>query len=183
MKTVIVFMADGLEECEGLIVVDLLRRAGIRVITASITGTKEIRSSHGITFFADALAEEVDYSTADMIVLPGGKQGTEHLAASTVVKEQCLAFAADRYVSAICAAPSVLAAHGLLEGREATCHPDFEPKMKGAVLTHNSVTAADNIITGQGLGAAIPFSLELIRTLVDEETAQRIADAICWKGQ
>ena len=183
MKTVIVFLADGLEECEGLIVVDLLRRAGIHVITASITGRKDIRSSHGITFYADALVEEVDYSTADMIVLPGGKEGTQNLAASPIVKEQCLSFAADRYVSAICAAPSVLASHGLLEGRKATCHPDFEPRMRGAVLTHDSVSVSGRIVTGQGLGAAIPFSLELIRTLLDEQTAQRIAEAICWKQQ
>lgn len=181
MKTVIVFLADGLEECEGLIIVDLLRRAGIHVITASITGSREIHSSHGITFYADALAEEVDYAAADMVVLPGGKAGTERLAASSLVKEQCLAFAADRSVSAICAAPSVLAAHGLLEGKEATCHPDFEPKMHGALLTHSSVAVSGNIITGRGLGAAIPFALELIRTLLDEGSAQRIAEAICWK--
>ena len=181
MKTVIVFFADGFEECEGLLVVDLLRRAGIRVVTASIMGRKEITSSHGIVLQADALAEEVDYAEADMIVLPGGLPGTNYLGDSEIVQEQCRAFARNKTVAAICAAPSVLASLQLLDGRRAACHPAFEEKMNGAVVTGGSVEVADNIITGQGLGAGIPFALQLVETLAGPEEAERIAGAICFR--
>ena len=180
MKTVIVFLADGFEECEGLLAVDLLRRAKVNVVTASVSGRREVLSSHQVTVTADLLAEEADYAAADMVVLPGGMPGTLRLGECALVRDQCLAFAKDRYVAAICAAPSILADLGLLEGREATCHPNFEDKMAGAAVTKNSVTAAGNLITGQGLGSAIPFALELVRTLTDDATAEQIASAICY---
>jgi len=182
MKTVIVFLADGFEECEGLLVVDLLRRAGLNVVTASVMGRREITSSHNVTLLADTLAEEADFAGADLIVLPGGMPGTLRLGESPIVAEQCRAFAADRAVAAICAAPSVLAGLGLLEGRRATCYPTFADKLAGARVTGEAVTVDGNLITGQGLGAAIPFALTLIRTLVDGETADRVAQAICWRG-
>lgn len=186
MKTAIVFLADGFEECEGLLVVDLLRRAGVEVVTASIMGRKEITSSHGITLQADALAEDVDFDAADMVVLPGGLPGTNYLGESEIVREQCLTFAGAsaraKYVAAICAAPSVLAGLGLLEGKRATCHTNFEDKMPGAIVTRESVTVSDNIITGQGLGAAIPFALKLAEVLVDRKTADEIAAAICYSN-
>lgn len=182
MSRVIVFLADGLEECEGLLVVDLLRRAGVEVTTASINGEKTIRSSHGITLMADITAEEADYEEADMIVLPGGKRGTENLSSNDLVKKQCLAFAEAKKAAAICAAPSIFAMLGLLEGKKATVHPGFEDKMYGAVLTHAPVTVDGNLTTGQALGAAIPFSLELIRQLEGEQAAEKVAKAICWRG-
>ena len=162
MKTAIIYLADGFEECEGLLAVDLLRRAGVRVITASVTGRREVVSSHQVPITADELAENADYAAADMIVLPGGMPGTTHLGESAVVLDQCRAFAHDKYVAAICAAPSVLAGLGLLEGKP--------------------VETAGNLITGKGLGAAIPFALELVRVLTDRETADRIAAAICYGG-
>ena len=181
-RSVVVFLADGFEECEGLLVVDLLRRAEVDVITASIMDRIEIKSSHGITLQADARAEEVDYSSVDMIVLPGGLPGTTYLGENEIVKEQCLSFAKNKTVAAICAAPSVLASLGLLEGKPATCHPAFEGKMADAIVTHESVSVAGNIITGQGLGAGIPFALKLVETLVNKETADKIAAAISFKG-
>lgn len=182
MKTAIVFLADGFEECEGLLVVDLLRRAEVNVITASIMGRSEIKSSHGVIMQADVKAEDVDFNSADMIVLPGGLPGTTYLGESDIVKAQCLAFAKDKYVAAICAAPSVLASLGLLEGKPATCHPAFEGKMGGAIVTKESVSIAGNIITGQGLGAGIPFALKLVETLVGIETAYKIAAAISYRN-
>lgn len=181
MKTAIVFLADGFEECEGLLAVDLLRRAEVNVITASIMGRLEIKSSHGVTLLADALAEEVDFNAADIVVLPGGLPGTTYLEEHEVVKNQCMAFAKGKYVAAICAAPSVVASLGLLEGKPATCHPAFEGKMAGAIVTEEPVTVAGNIITGQGLGAGIPFALKLVETLVNKETADKIAVAISYK--
>ena len=181
MKTAVVFLADGMEECEGLLVVDLLRRAGINVITASVMGRTQIISSHKVKIEADALAEAVDYSAADMVVLPGGMPGTINLSESGIVREQCLSFAKDKLVAAICAAPSVLAGLGLLEGKEATSYPSFEDKLAGAKVSGKPVSVAGNIITVQALGAAIPFALELIAVLADRETAGKVAASICFK--
>ncbi len=180
MKTAVVFLADGMEECEGLVVVDLLRRAGVNVITASIMGRKDITASHRVTMMADALAEEMDFSAADLLVLPGGMPGTANLGGSEIVKNQCLIFAKEKLLAAICAAPSVLADLGILEGKPATCHPNFEGRMAGAHVTGESVTVVGNIVTGQGLGAAIPFALKLIEILADRAEADRIAAYICW---
>lgn len=182
MKTVIVFFADGMEECEALLVVDLLRRAGVKVVTVSDTGQREIISSHNVVLLADALAEEADFTEADLLVLPGGMPGTVHLGESPIVQAQCRSFAQNKAVAAICAAPSVLADLGLLEGRRATCHPNFESKLAGAAVTRQGVTVDGNLITGQGLGAAIPFALTLAERLTDRETAEGIAAAICWRG-
>lgn len=179
MKAV-VFLADGFEECEALISVDILRRAGVETIMASIMGRLEVDSSRHITVRADALAEEVDFSDADAVVLPGGRLGTENMAKSPIVTKQCRAFAKDKLAAAICAAPSLLAELGLLDGKNATCHPDFEPRMAGARLTRESVTVDGNIVTGQGLGATFDFAFELVRILMGEEKVRQIKQAICY---
>lgn len=176
----IVFLADGFEECEALIVVDILRRAGVETVMASIMGRLDVDSSRHIVIRADTLAEETDFSDVDIIVLPGGRLGTENLNASELVKEKCREFANDKLVAAICAAPSVLAVLGLLDGKKATCHPDFEGHMAGSVLTYESVTADGNIITGQGLGAAFDFAFELVRRLAGEDPVRQIREAICY---
>lgn len=182
MKAV-VFLADGFEECEALIVVDILRRAGVETIMASAMGRLEVNSSRNIRVIADALVTDVDFSDADIVILPGGRLGVENLLASDLVKEQCLAFAGDKQIAAICAAPSILAALGILEGKRATCHPDFESKMAGAALTHESVTVDGNVITGQGLGATFPFAFTLVNRLVGEASVDSIKRAICYKEQ
>ncbi len=179
--TAVVFLADGFEECEALIVVDILRRAGIETVMASVMGRPEVDSSRHIVVRADKLAEEVDFSGVDIIILPGGRLGTENLAASEFVRSQCLAFAREKRLAAICAAPSLLASLGLLEGKEATCHPDFAPQMKGARLTGGSVAVSGNITTGQGLGAAFPFAFELVKELVGEDRVRQIREAICYR--
>lgn len=180
---VIVFFADGFEECEGLLVVDILRRAGLKVVMASVMGRLDVTSSREIIIRADCLAKNADTSKARMVVLPGGRLGSENLRNSELVAESCLSFAADKYVAAVCAAPSILSELGLLKGRRATVHPDFEDRMEGAYLTGESVTVDGNIITGQGLGASIPFALKLVEILKDADEAKRIAKAICFKTE
>ena len=114
MAKAVVFFAEGTEECEALLVVDLLRRAKVEVLVASASGSREILSSHKVHITADALAEEVDYSDVDLVVLPGGIPGTPNLAANKTVTDTCTAFAkSGKKVAAICAAPSVLASLGL----------------------------------------------------------------------
>lgn len=177
---VVVFLADGFEECEGLLVVDLLRRAGIKTIMASIMGKKTVNSSRYIPIVADTLAEAIDYNNVKMLILPGGRIGTENLGKNEIVKQKCIEFTTEKMLSAVCAAPSVFASLGLLEGKRATCHPDFEDKMCGAIVTHESVTHDGNIITGQGLAATMPFAFEIINTLVGEEIVAKIKRDICY---
>ena len=152
MKAV-VFLADGFEECEALIVVDILHRAGIETVMASVMGRPAVDSSRHIKVLADALAEDVDFLNTDLIVLPGGRLGTENLAKSTLVRAR----------------------------KEATCHPDFTSSMKEAVLREEPVVVSGNLTTGQGLGAAFPFAFELVKQLAGEEKVQQIKAAICYK--
>ena len=217
--TAFVLLADGFEECEALIVVDILRRAGVNTLMLSVMGRLEVVSSRHIHVLADVLAEDVAFDAADLLVLPGGRLGTENLAKSALVAEMCCHYAAadgteaaawnalpplgqrpdgeipsvgsefvpmlerptaHKRLAAICAAPSLLAGLGLLEGKPATCHPDFEDQMKGAQLTGRSVTVAGNVITGQGLGATFDFAFELVRQLVGEDKVEQIKKAICF---
>ena len=158
MSKAVVFFAEGTEECEALLVVDLLRRAKVEVTVASASGSREIVSSHKVHITADALAEEVDYSDVDMVVLPGGIPGTPNLAANKTVTDTCVSFAkSGKKVAAICAAPSVLASLGLLEGRKATAHAGFQDKLAGAEVLDTEVVVDGNITTSYGLGGAIPL--------------------------
>ena len=176
MSRVCVFLANGLEECEGLVTIDILRRAGAEVTTASIHEDRLIQSSHHISFYADALAQELDMSAFDMVVLPGGLGGTNNLKASQLVADTVKTFAADgdKLVAAVCAAPSVLGGLGLLQGKRATCYPGFEDKLLGAEVTGDPVTEDGNIITGKGRGATIPCALHLAARLEGAEKAEEI---------
>ena len=176
MSKAVVFFAEGTEECEALLVVDLLRRAKVEVVVASASGKKELVSSHGVALTADALAEEVDYTGVDLVVLPGGIPGTPNLAACSAVTDTVKSFCkAGKKVAAICAAPSILGALGLLDGRKATAHASFQDKLGGAEVLDGNIT------TSYGLGGAIPFGLELVRQLAGAEEADRIAAAIAYR--
>ena len=182
MSKAVVFFADGTEECEALLVVDLLRRAKVEVILASASGRRELVSSHKLHLTADALAEEVDYSDVDLVVLPGGIPGTPNLAANATVTRVVSEFAAaGKRVAAICPAPSALASLGLLEGRHATAHASFQDKLAGATVLDEEVVVDGLITTSYGLGGAIPFALELVRQLAGEEEADRIQNAIAYR--
>ena len=181
MSKAVVFFAEGTEECEALLVVDLLRRAKVEVTVASASGSREIVSSHKVHITADALAEEVDYSDVDMVVLPGGIPGTPNLAANKTVTDTCVSFAkSGKKVAAICAAPSVLASLGLLDGRKATAHAGFQDKLAGAEVLDTEVVVDGNITTSYGLGGAIPFALELVRQL--RPTASRTPSPTATEG-
>ena len=120
MKQIAVFLAEGFEEIEGLTVTDLLRRAGVTVTNVSVTGEKTVHGSHGIGVEADALFEEMEFEGMDMLVLPGGMPGTKHLKEH---RDLCVLlkefYAKERYLAAICAAPTVFGELGFLEGRKA----------------------------------------------------------------
>ena len=181
MSKIGIFMANGCEEIEGLTVVDIARRAGVEIETISITGENKVTSSHNITFETDTTKEKADYSSYDGIVLPGGMPGTTNLGADETVNNVIKEFAqSGKLVSAICAAPSVLGLAGLLDGKKATCYPGFEDKLLGADFLEEKVVVDGNIITSKGLGTAIPFSLEIVRYLLDDDVAKSIADKIIY---
>lgn len=181
MSKVVVFLADGFEEIEGLTVVDMLRRAGITVITASIQPRKEVAGAHKITVLADELVEDIDFGTVDMVVLPGGMPGTLNLGACKKVTDTVQEFfQAGKEVAAICAAPSVLGDLGILQGKEATCYPGFEERLVGAKTVKEPVVADGNVTTSRGMGTAIPFAGKLIEKLAGGEKKQEILDSIIY---
>lgn len=183
MAKVYVFLANGVEEIEALTVVDILRRGGVETVTVSVTGKKEILGSHSIPFGADVLFDEDACLDGDMIVLPGGLKGTNALMAHEGLRNVLMAYRdAEKYITAICAAPSVLGMNGLLKGRKATCYPGFEDKLLGAKVSGDSVVIDGNIITGKGMGVAIPFALALLSVFSPEE-AKRVGTGIQYTGE
>lgn len=180
MAKVYLFLANGFEEIEGLTVVDVLRRGGVDIETVSITGQQQIMGSHGIAVMADRVfREEQDYMDADMIVLPGGLRGTNALMAHEGVRELLYHYRnEEKYVAAICAAPSVLGMNGLLHGREATCYPGFEDKLLGAVKSENALVRDGNMITAEGMGVSTEFALKLLEVLAGSEKAREIGTGI-----
>ena len=181
MKKVSVMLADGFEEVEALTAVDLLRRAKIYVDTVSITDDFTVHGAHGINVQTEDLFDEVDFSETDMIVLPGGMPGTTNLKEHEGLKKVLLRFAEEeKYIGAICAAPTVLDEIGILQGKRATCYPGVESQIKDAILTRIPVMRDGNIITGQGVGTAIDFALKLVEVLAGEEKAKEIAEAIVY---
>lgn len=178
----LIFFAPGLEECEGLVTVDLLRRAGVEVLIAAVSDEIMITGAHGITIRCDALASEVSTEMYDAVILPGGMPGTENLYQSELVRHTAKWFSVEgRLVAAICAAPTVLGRIGILEGRRATCYPGCEDQLIGAEIVRAEAVQDQNIITGAGLGAAIPFALAVIAALEGNETAERVKASIVYQ--
>lgn len=180
-KKVVVFLADGFEEIEGLTVVDLLRRADVEVTTVSISKDRTVHGAHGIDVQADKMFEEVQYEEQDMFVLPGGMPGTLNLGAHLGLGEVLQkAYEQKRFLAAICAAPSVFGKYEFLNGRKATAYPGFENELKGATYVTEDVVVSDFVITSRGMGTAIPFALALIEQLQDKEKADSIGKAIIY---
>lgn len=182
MSKIGIFMADGCEEIEGLTVVDVVRRAKMEIVMLSITGKKEVTSSHGVTFLADALAEETGYEDLDGIVLPGGMPGTKNLEHCEELMKQVDAFMKDgKLVCAICAAPSILGHRGHLQGRKATVYPGMEGELTGAEWTADKAVTDGNIITARGMGCAIAFGLAIIEKLKGEQAADEMAQKVVYQ--
>ena len=181
MSKAVIFFAPGLEECEGLLVVDILRRAGAEVTIAAVGGSKTVRSARGVTILCDALAGELDYTPFDLCVLPGGIPGVPNLKADATVARVCRDFAAQgKRVAAICAGPTALAAFGVLVGKKATVYPGMDGELSGATHTGAPVTVDGNITTGRALGSAIPFALALAAQLEGKPTADNVKAAIVY---
>ncbi|MGN0280245.1 MAG: DJ-1 family glyoxalase III [Lachnospiraceae bacterium] len=179
MSKVAVFFGTGFEEIEALAVVDILRRADIETDMVSIMGEKSVTGSHKITVEMDKLLVEIDFDHVDMIVLPGGLAGTNNLEACEPLMQQVDRFVADgKLVAAICAAPSILGHRGHLKGKKACSYPSFESHLEGAEVLHQPAVIDGNIVTGRGMGAAVPFGLAILEKLKGREEADRMAEKI-----
>ena len=179
MAKVYQFMANGFEDIEALIPVDVLRRGGVDIKTVSITGFPMVESAHGVKMMADLTFEEADLSDADLLMLPGGMPGASNLNAHEGVKAALLKQnAKGKRIAAICAAPLVLGGLGLLRGKQATCYPGFEQTLEGAEYTADLYTIDGNITTGEGPAAALPYAYSLLGQLTDDDTAYGVAEGM-----
>lgn len=185
MAKVYVFLANGFEDVEALIPIDVLRRGGVEVVTVSTTDFPLVQSAHGVNIEADIQFEQGDYSDADLLMLPGGMPGASNLFAHEGVRQAVMAqFAAGKKVSAICAAPAVvLAPLGVLSDKKATCYPGFEKALAEADATYTAdlVTVDSNVTTAEGPAAAFPYAYELLSQLVDKQTSDQIAEGMRFK--
>jgi 4-methyl-5(b-hydroxyethyl)-thiazole monophosphate biosynthesis len=174
-KTLVV-LADGFEEIEAVTAIDVLRRGGVEVVTASLSGKLEVESAHGIKMLAETAFADVSGDEFDAILLPGGGEGTANLKASRELAERLRRQKEEgRLICAICAAPTVLEAAGVLEeAQHVTCYPtcvfDLDRPSAGV-----PVVADGNIITGQAPGASTLFALVVLSALTDDTIAHRVA--------
>ena len=171
---VYVFLAEGFEEIEALSVVDIVRRCGLSVQTVSISETTTVTGSHGIPVVADVTIEQVELQKAQAMVLPGGLPGSDSLQACVPLKELLLAAdKAEVVLAAVCAAPKVLGAFGLLKGKCATCYPGYEAELTGATPKTNRVVRDGHVITSRGAGTAADFAFAIAEALGAETASVR----------
>jgi len=176
---VYMLLGTGFEETEAIAPLDLLRRAGISVLTVGVEG-KFVTGGHGITVEADILLSQIDLTALDMIILPGGLGGVASVRKSPeAMNALSFAWENNKFVAAICAGPTVLADLHITDGRNATCYPGCETGMGNANITPDAPCVRDgNLITGTSAGCAIPFGLALIDALKGENTAKTVAEQI-----
>lgn len=176
MPQVLIPLAQGCEEIEAVTVIDLLRRAEVAVVSASLTDAP-VKASRGVMLLADTTLDQALQQNFDMVVLPGGMPGSEHLKNDTRIIALLQKMATQgRYIAAICAAPMALHAAGLLDGKRVTSFPGVLDKLPGS---HHYITDAvvtdGNIITSRGPGTAMDFALTLIELLVGKPKRDQVA--------
>ncbi|MBC8469715.1 MAG: DJ-1/PfpI family protein [Planctomycetes bacterium] len=179
-QNVLVPIADQIEEIEAVTIIDVLARAGANVTVASV-GAIQITASRGVKLVADKLIADCTDESFDLIALPGGMPGAEHLRDCALLIEMLKAQkTAGKLYAAICASPAMaLTPHGLLDGKKATCYPSLQDKLPE--LANGRVVVDGNCITSQGPGTAMEFAVELVRQLCGDEKAQQVAGPLLMK--
>ena len=176
MASVLVPLAQGCEELEAITVVDLMRRAGINVVTAGLD-SKPVKASRGMVLVPDTNLDDALKHDYDMIVLPGGLPGADHLNIDARIQGVIKKMAASKkYTAAICAAPKVFASAGLLDGKTATGYPGVLEalNLKSTKLSHDAVVTDGTVITSRGPGTAMDFALHLIEKLVGKDKRNEV---------
>ncbi len=183
MNRICVFTADGVEEVEALTVVDILRRQKCDVDMISLGDSLTVNGSHGILFTADKKMSETDFSSYDVLVIPGGLKGTSALKQEPNVLAEIKSFyESGRLVAAICAGPTVLATAGILTAKNATVYPGMEDALIGATVhTDQEVISDGNVITSRGMGTAIAFSLAIVSYLFSADDAKAMGQKIVYR--
>ncbi len=175
---VYVLLGTGFEEMEAIAPIDLLRRAGIGVITVGLNG-QTVYGSHNIPITADITIDQMDLTRLDMIVLPGGLGSVKSIRnCPKALDALCFAHANHKFVAAICAAPTILAQLHITDGIPAVCYPGCEDEMGTALIQHAACVRHDHVITGTSAGCATAFALELIAALKGADAAQQVASQI-----
>ncbi len=163
MSKIYMFLADGFETVEALAPVDVMRRAGLQVVTVSIMGRKEVLSAQDVNVVADVLFDDCNFIDADAVVLPGGSVGTENMSACEPLRAVVDRMNNEgKLIAAICAAPMVFGRMGILKGRKATCYPGCEGDLTGAEYTAATVQNDGNIITACGPGVSFDFGFAIV---------------------
>ncbi len=175
-KKILVPLAEGFEMIEALSIVDVFRRAGVHVDLAAVTDNLQVTSSHQVKVTADVLLSDCIDKNYDLIVLPGGIPGAQNLQKSSILagllKKQNRE---NKLYGAICAAPAlVLEHHGLLQGKNATCHPGFVEKLSSRTHVNERVVVDKNCVTSKGAGTSIEFALELLGIVMGEEKKREV---------
>lgn len=178
MPKVLVPLADGCEELEAVTIIDLLRRAGVDVVTAGLK-PGIVKASRGVQLMPDVRLDAALLEHFDMVVLPGGMPGAANLKADARIIELLKRMAAaGQYTAAICAAPMVLAEAGVLNGKEATSYPGFLDAVPGVTISAAAVVQDGKVLTSRGPGTAMDFALALIEALVGSDTRQQVESAL-----
>ena len=175
MKSICIFLAEGFEEVEAMLPLDIMRRGGLSVKTVSVTGNNTVQGAHAIPVVADMLFEELKDEDVEMVVLPGGLPGATNLDVHKGLDKLVQKFAeASLPMAAICAAPLVYGNRNLLKGKKATCYPGFEKYLNGADYTSAMVEVSYNFITGKGPAAAAEFGFAILEKFVGKEKTEEV---------
>lgn len=173
------FFANGFEEVEAIATLDVIRRAGIEIMSVGV-GCETITGSHNVSVVCDTTTDKIKYDESVRgIILPGGMPGTTNLMNNSVVNDfidKC--FENEKIICAICAAPMILGRKGLLKGVEAVCFPGFENELEGAVISDKFVCKSNKFITAKGMGSAIDFGLEIVAEFTDADTAEKLRSTL-----
>lgn len=181
-KNVCVLLAEGFEEVEAVTLIDVLRRGGISVTTAAL-GPRRVKGAHDIVIEADVDIDQARDRPWDMVLLPGGLPGSTNLRdderVGALLRETA---AGGRYVGAICAAPIALAAHGVLDGKQATSYPGFGEQMPGCRYSEERVVRDGRVMTSRGPGTAMAFALAIVAELASADRAATLRAQMLVEG-
>lgn len=181
-KTAILLIADGSEEMEAVITTDILRRAGVDVTVAGLTENPYVNCSRNVKIHVDAKLQDVINQKYDVVILPGGLDGSKAFASSAEVGKLLQRQQEEnRFIAAICAAPTALKAHGIAKGKQITSYPAMKDQLVDYYkYLENKVVIDDNLITSRGPATAFAFGLAIAEKLIDKQTADNVAQAMLY---